>query len=71
MRSIDDLGYAATRECQREPEPVADILRKSISRPGAPALSAMLVRTAISLELTTAFPVMDFRYNKLCEIAER
>jgi hypothetical protein len=66
---LDVSDYVVAPE--REPEPVADVLRKSIARPAALSLSAILVRTAISLEMPTAFPVIGLQYSSLYEIAER
>jgi hypothetical protein len=43
---------------EQEPETVADVLRKAISRPGTFPLLAAVVRIAISLELPTAFPAV-------------
>jgi hypothetical protein len=68
---FDNLGCVAIRKCEREPELVAKVLRQSIGRPGAIPLSAILVRTAIGLELSRAFPAVALQRGALYEIAER
>jgi hypothetical protein len=64
----DDLGYVMSPEYTQAAEPLADVLRKSIGRPGTSPLLAAIVRTAISLEMPTAFPPIDCRDNKLREM---
>jgi hypothetical protein len=56
---------------ERETEPTADALRKAIARPGTLPLLAIIVRSAISLELPSAFPAMDYRDTELNEMIER
>lgn len=56
---FDSLGYVVIPQHELDPEPVADVLRRAISRPGTLPLLATVVRVAISLELATAFPPME------------
>jgi hypothetical protein len=56
---LDGLGYVVIPQYEQEPETVADVLRKAISRPGTFPLLTAMVRMAISLELPTAFPAVD------------
>ncbi len=64
----NDLGFVMSPEYTQAAEPLADVLRKSIGRPGMSPLLVAIVRTAISLEMPTACPPIDCRDSKLPEM---